>query len=109
MNPPKDLPTQVLRTFVEITDRGGFTQAAESLGLTQPTVSQQLKKLETLVDQPLLTRTPRSLELTAAGQTLLDYARRILTLNDEAISSLSMVPVSGTLRLGIPHEELAIY
>ena len=59
MDQSRDLPTHVLRTFVTIVDRGGFTQAADTLGLTQPTVSQQLKKLEALVDQSLLTRNPR--------------------------------------------------
>jgi DNA-binding transcriptional LysR family regulator len=99
-----DLPTNVLRTFATIVERGGFTQAAETLGLTQPTVSQQLKKLESLVGQPLLDRRQRRLQLTGAGQTLLDYAHRILMLNDEAMTSLTHPSVSGKLRLGIPHE-----
>ena len=82
----KDLPINVLRTFVAIVERGGFTQAAAFLGMTQPTVSQQLKKLEELVGLPLLNRGQRQLELTTAGEKILDYARRILMLNDEAVS-----------------------
>ena len=100
----RDLPTNVLRSFVSIVDEGGFTQAAAFLGLTQPTISQQLKKLEEQVGQPLLERGRGGVRLTGEGQTLLDYARRILTLNDEAVSSLSQAPVSGKLRLGLPHE-----
>ncbi len=100
----RDLPTAVLRTFVTIVDRGGFTQAAQTLGLTQPTVSQQLKKLEEIVGQPLIARGQRRLALTSEGQTLLDFARRILQLNDEAIASLTRPSVEGTLRVGIPHE-----
>jgi len=100
----KDLPTSVLRTFVTIVEKSSFTQAAETLELTQPTVSQQLKKLEELVEQPLLVRGQGRLELTSAGQTLFDYARRILVLNDEVVSSLVQPAVSGKLRLGIPHE-----
>jgi DNA-binding transcriptional LysR family regulator len=100
----KDLPINVLRTFVTIVERGGFTQAAIHLGMTQPTVSQQLKKLEDLVDSPLMNRGQRNLELTAAGEKILDYARRILMLNDEAVSQLLTPIVSGQLRLGIPHE-----
>ncbi len=99
-----NLPTAILRTFVAIVDHGGFTQAAHVLGLTQPTVSQQLKKLEVLVDTTLLKRGQRRMELTDAGQSLLNYARRILMLNDEAVSLLSKPSVSGRLRLGIPHE-----
>ena len=101
---PQDLPTHLLRTFVAIVDEGGFTQAAEVLARTQPTVSQQLRKLEGQVGQALLERGHGGVRLTTEGQTLLDYARRILALNDEAVSSLSRVPVSGRLRLGIPHE-----
>lgn len=104
MGHTKDLPTVVLRTFVTIVDRGGFTQAAQALGLTQPTVSLQLKKLEELIEKPLIDRSHRQLRLTTEGQALLDYARRILALNDEVISTLTQPAVSGTLRLGIPHE-----
>ena len=100
----RDLPTSVLRTFLTIVDQGGFTHAAQALGLTQPTVSQQLQKLEALVGQPLLDRGQRRLELTPQGQTMLDYARRIIMLNDEAVSNLARPSVSGKLRLGIPHE-----
>ena len=100
----KNLPTSVLRTFVTIVEEGGFTQAAAVLNLTQPTVSQQIKKLEELVEQPLLDRGQRRLELTVAGQTMLDYARRILMLNDQAVATIAMPAVKGRLRLGIPHE-----
>ena len=98
------LPISVLRTFVTIMDEGGFTQAAASLGLTQPTVSQQIKKLEATIEKPLLERGQRRLELTDAGVTLLEYARRILMLNDQAIATLATPAVKGRLRLGIPHE-----
>ena len=104
MSDVKNLSTNFLRTLVTIVDEGGFTQAAKKLGLTQPTVSQQIKKLEEQVDRPLLRRGQGPLQLTEAGQSLLEYARRILVLNDEAIYSLYQPTVSGKLRLGIPHE-----
>lgn len=99
-----NLPISGLRVFTAIVDRGGFTHAAQSLGLTQPTVSQQLKRLEGLVGQPLLDRRSRKLRLTEAGQSLLAYARQILTLNDEAVARITVPNVSGSLRLGLPHE-----
>lgn len=93
-----------LRTLVAVVDTGGFTQAARRLGLTQPTVSQQIKKLEQLIERPLVRRGHGPPSLTAEGQTLVEYARRILVLNDEALDRIFQPSVSGKLRLGIPHE-----
>ena len=100
----KDLPIDVLRTFVTIVDKGGFTQAARVLGLTQPTISLQLKKLEQLVGANVIDRGSRQQSLTAEGTALLEYARRILMLNDEAVTYLVKPEVSGRLKIGIPHE-----
>ena len=63
----KDLPIDVLRTFVTIVDKGGFTQAAKVLGLTQPTISLQLKKLEQMVGAIVIERGTRQQNLTAEG------------------------------------------
>ena len=104
MGRDRDLSISALRTFVTIIDQGGFTQAAQLLGLTQPTVSQQIKKLEEQVDQPLMERGAGKLRLTSEGQALLEYARRIMVLNDEAVYSLCQPSIKGKLRLGIPHE-----
>ncbi len=100
----KDLPMDVLRAFVTIVDRGGFTAAAEALNVTQPTISLQLKKLEKLVGCPVLERGYRKQRLTSEGTALLDYAKRILMLNDEAISYLVKPDIRGRLKIGIPHE-----
>ncbi len=100
---PENLPLAALRTLVAVADYNGFTTAAEALNLTQPTVSQQIKRLEQLLSQPLILRS-RQLEFTAAGQTLLEYARRIVGLNDEVLTKLTGPDVAGALRLGLPHE-----
>lgn len=100
----KDLPIDVLRTFITIVDKGGFTQAARVLGLTQPTISLQLKKLEQLIGANVIDRGSRQQSLTAEGSALLEYARRILMLNDEAVTYLVKPEVSGRLKIGIPHE-----
>lgn len=100
----KDLPIDILRTFVTIVDKGGFTQAAKILGLTQPTISLQLKKLEKLVGANVIDRASRQQALTAEGSALLEYARRILMLNDEAVTYLVKPDVGGRLKIGIPHE-----
>ncbi len=100
----RDLPVPLLRTFAAIADCGGFSAAAERLRITQPTVSQQLMRLEQLTGGSLIDRARRPVALTARGRTLLDYARRILLINDEAVSTLTAPGLSGTLRVGIPHE-----
>ena len=100
----KNLPIEMLRSFVTIHEVGSFTAAAELLGRTQPAVSQQIKKLELLLDRPLWDRNSPKLKMTAAGESLLSYARQILSVNDEAIGHFSNRLVSGRIRFGIPSE-----
>ncbi len=101
---PKNLPMELLRTFVAVAQLEGFTQAGDLLGRSQPAISLQIKRLEELLGQQLLIRSGPNLELTEVGQTLFDYARRILTLNDEALGKLDSRTISGKIRLGIPSE-----
>lgn len=100
----KNLPMDMLRSFVVINDEGGFTAAADRLGRSQPAISQQIKKLEGLVDRPLLDRHSPKLELTQPGEVLLRYARQILALNDEAIGQFANPLMTGRIKLGIPSE-----
>ncbi len=100
----KHLPIEMLRSLLLVIEEGGFTAAAEKLGRTQPAISQQIKKLELLLDRPLLNRDGPKLELTVAGESLLPYARQILSLNDEAVGYFANPPVSGRIRFGIPSE-----
>lgn len=100
----KNLPIEMLRSFVAVNREGGFTAAAEKLGRTQPAISQQIKKLELLLDRPLLDREGAHLELTFAGHALMRYATQILALNDEAVGFLTSPSVSGRVRFGIPSE-----
>ncbi|WP_390617361.1 LysR substrate-binding domain-containing protein [Maricurvus nonylphenolicus] len=93
-----------LRAFVTVVEVGGFTQAGEILGRSQPAISLQIKKLEDLVEQKLLLRVGANIELTDAGKSLLNYAKRILAINDEAIASFNANEMSGSIRLGLPSE-----
>jgi DNA-binding transcriptional LysR family regulator len=99
-----NLPTDLLRTFVAIADTGNFSQAAELVHRTQSAVSMQIKRLEELVEKPLLKRDSRHSSLTSDGLTLLDYARRILKLNEEAVSLLTRPELSGWVRIGLPDD-----
>ena len=67
-----------LRYFVAVADEGSFSRAAAKVRVAQPSLSQQIRKLEAEVDQPLFDRLPRSVVLTEAGRCLIDYARQIL-------------------------------
>jgi DNA-binding transcriptional LysR family regulator len=77
-----------LRLFTAVIDRGGFTRAADALGLSQPAISHQLKALSTAVGIPVLEVIGRRVQLTQAGQLLYDHAQRILAEFEAAGSSL---------------------
>lgn len=94
----------LLRAFVSVAQLNSFTRAGELLGRSQPAVSLQIQRLEELVDETLLVRNGKNLELSEAGENLYNYANQILTLNDLAISQLSKSTITGKIRLGIPSE-----
>lgn len=99
-----NLPTELLRAFVTVADAGSVTAAAKRLGLSQPAVSLQLQKLESLVGKALLDRQGRGLAPTAEGTTLGRYARQILALNDEALARLQAPAAEALVRVGLPND-----
>ncbi|WP_425914788.1 LysR family transcriptional regulator [Pseudomonas sp. GWSMS-1] len=94
----------LLRSFVAVADCGNFTRAAERLHLTQSTVSQQIRRLEDNLGCRLLDRSARQILMTAEGEQLCSYARRILALHDEADDVLRNQQSEGVLRLGVPED-----
>lgn len=94
----------LLRSFVAVADCGNFTRAAERLHLTQSTVSQQIRRLEDNIGCRLLDRSARQILMTAEGEQLCSYARRILALHDEADDVLRNQQSEGVLRLGVPED-----
>lgn len=99
-----NIPTELLRTFIVIAESGSFSQAAEVVGRTQSAVSMQIKRLEELIEKPLLERNSRNSKLTAEGLTLLNYARKIIRLNEEAVSELKKPELSGWVNIGLPDD-----
>src|ERR1700687_1593433 len=93
---------ELLRSFVSVVDSGGFTRAGERVHRTQSPVSQQIKRLEDDVGQPLLNRTGKDVTPTEAGERLLSYARRLLSLAEEARDVLARPGNEGAVRLGGP-------
>lgn len=99
-----NLDMDVLRTFVTGFELGSFTRAADRLGRSQSAVSTQLRKLEEQIGRPLVRRSGRGLVPTTAGEGLLGYAKRLLDLNDEAVSHVRGAEVGGWARLGLPQD-----
>lgn len=100
----RNLDITTLRSFVAVADSGGVTRAAGFLHLTQSAVSMQLKRLEEMLGLDLLDRTGRTIALTASGEQLLAYARRMVSLNDELITRLTDHAFEGEITLGVPHD-----
>lgn len=98
---PVNLPTNLLRSFVAIVDTGSMLSASGQVFVTQSALSLQIKRLEELVQQSLFSREGRRLVLTPAGEGLLAYSRRILTLHDEAVASVSAGRFAGPVRIGM--------
>lgn len=97
-----NLDIDFLRTLVCAEELGGMNRAAERIGRSQSAVSQQMQKLEEKVGQDLFRKQGRGLTLTEAGEVLLKYARRILALNDEAVTALRGPGLEGAVRFGLP-------
>ena len=91
-----------LRYFVAVADEGSFSRAASKVRVAQPSLSQQIRKLEAEIGQPLFDRLPRSVVLTEAGRCFIDYARQILTSIEDARRCVNELEgeISGTLAVG---------
>jgi DNA-binding transcriptional LysR family regulator len=101
----RNIPMDLLRSFVTVAEMRGFTLAGQLLGRSQPAVSLQIKRLEELIDAQVFIRGGQQrLELTLIGERMLGYARQILALNDEALAELTQPTITGRIRFGIPSE-----
>ncbi len=98
------LDLEALRTLVAIQEQNGFAAAALHLGKTQSAVTQQMQRLETQLGRALFERRGRQKHLTPQGLQLLDYARHLLAVNDEALRNLQQGSLEGVLRIGAPHD-----
>lgn len=100
----RNLDMTTLRSLVAVADHGGVTRAATALNLTQSAVSMQIKRLEDMLDLTLFDRANRRVSLTASGEQLVGYARRMLDLNDEVVGRLTEEIYEGEVMLGVPHD-----
>tara|TARA_R110001583_G_scaffold93706_2_gene236807 strand:+ start:31138 stop:32049 length:912 start_codon:yes stop_codon:yes gene_type:complete len=99
-----NLDLDLARTFVAICETGNFSRAAERVNRSASAISLQVKKLEEIVGRSLFERETRRVRLTPDGEVLLGYARRLLRLNDEAMSRFRAPEFTGTVQLGVPND-----
>lgn len=96
-----NLPTELLRTFVAVVECSTMLKASERINVTPSAISLQIKRLEEIVGMPLFFRDARRLNLSSAGQTLLTYARTLLSCNDEAVETLMGERSTEAISLGV--------
>jgi DNA-binding transcriptional LysR family regulator len=99
-----NLDVDQLKTFLAIADTGSFTRAADEVHKTQSAVSMQMKRLEDQLGRPLFSKDGRGTKFTRDGERMIDYARRIVALSDEAVSAFTKPDVTGTIRFGTPDD-----
>jgi DNA-binding transcriptional LysR family regulator len=102
--PNVTLDTEQLKTLVAIADTGNFTRAADEVHKTQAAVSMQMRRLEETTGKPLFIKNGRQNQLTPDGKHLLEYARRIITLNNEAMTIFTEPELAGHVRIGTPDD-----
>jgi DNA-binding transcriptional LysR family regulator len=83
---PQGVELRHLRYFVAVADAGTFTHAAQRMYVAQPTLSQQIRRLEDMVGTPLLQRRRDGVRLTEAGTVLLEESRTLLSVLDRGLS-----------------------
>ncbi len=95
-----NIPTELLRTLVAVVDLRSFTKAAQSLGVTQPAVSAQIKRLQRLLGADLLDKSAPGVSADVAGELVVNYARRLLSINDQILDIAGPRPAAKTVRIG---------
>jgi len=96
-------PDQLV-TFIAINDTGSHANAANRVNKRQSAISVQMKRLEETSGKPLFQRIGRANQLTPEGQHLLEFARRIIALNERALAALSQPELEGRIRVGAPDD-----
>ena len=98
------LDLDLLQTVVAIADTGNFSAAAADVGRTPSAISMQVKKVEDLLGRPIFIRDSRTVQPTPDGAFLVEHARRMLSMNREALSRFVEPDVKGVVRLGAPDD-----
>jgi DNA-binding transcriptional LysR family regulator len=97
----KNIPTDLLRTFVSVVELRSFTRAAKAQGMTQPAVSAQIRRLQFLLGSELFDKSAPGVSLTAVGRSVIESARRLLLVNDHIVQIVSPNSASQLVRIGV--------
>ena len=100
----KNISTDGLRTFVMVVEVGGFAKAGDLLGLSQPAVSLQIKRLEDMIGYKLFKKQGQRQVLNQYGELLLPMAKQMMQHNDAILQQFTSENIAGKVRLGIPSE-----
>ncbi|MFT7387771.1 MAG: DNA-binding transcriptional LysR family regulator [Candidatus Endobugula sp.] len=106
-NKSRGLTLHLLRTFIAISETRQITLAANRLHLTQSAVSQQIQKLEQLLEVQLFDRKPDEISLTHHGERLIPRAYKLLALTNERFNDMHIPDYSSEIRLGVPTDIVA--
>jgi len=96
------IPSSLYRTIVAIMDHGSITNAAHALNLSQAAISSQVRRLERMLGGAVFERSGSGVKLTKRGQVVLEYAHRILTLNDQLLDYAGANPNLRQFTIGLP-------
>jgi len=99
--PRRNIDIDLFRTFLAAIDLGGFNKAAAALGRSQSAISMQLKRMEEGLGCALFERQGRTMKLTASGEKLAGYARRLIALHDQALDAMADTRVDGNVSLAL--------
>jgi DNA-binding transcriptional LysR family regulator len=96
-----NIPIEIVRTVVAISETGSLSKAGDRLGLSQPAISSQIKRLQSLVGGALFVKTANGTTTTELGKLALQQARRILEANDQLLRLGGNTDGTQPLRLGL--------
>jgi DNA-binding transcriptional LysR family regulator len=97
----RNIPIEILRSFVTVVETGSYTRAGELLDLSQAAVSAQIARLRRILRGELFTRGAER-QLTSRGAIVLSYARRIVAMNDQLLATAGPKPAPRQLLVGLP-------
>ncbi len=103
-----NIPTELLRALIAVVDQRSFTKAAAALGVTQPAVSAQIKRLQFMLGCDVFDRSTQGIKLTPQGELVVSYARRLLSINDQIVHIGGEGPRPElVIRVGTPSDFIA--
>jgi DNA-binding transcriptional LysR family regulator len=96
-----NIPIELLRTLVTITESGSFTKAAARMSLSQPAISAQVRRLQSIVGGPLFEKGGGAISLNARGQLVIGLVRRLLDANDRILAMAKSAHHASAIRVGV--------